>query len=275
MAAGAGRSANQAPRRAACSTPVGESSTSMSRAAMSMNPSPEASAASRATFPMLSAWRITSNDSGQSALVIEVAKCASGRSSRAPHRLLRGRHAVTELTELVAIDLPLELGEDLLFLFLDVMTDAGAEHRDRGAEPGLVDQAPEVGETLAGEAVLDLRLFSLFLADHALHDRVDVAFLDLHVQLERGGDLLDGLAPARTRLRGLERLQHLRDLTVVALQDRHWIVHPPPPIGFVRCECCLPVARARNVIRRGATHPSRGGLAGGVRAAPACDVPRA
>ena len=82
--------------------------------------------------------------------------------------------------------------------------------------------------------------FGLFLADDALHDRVDVALLDLHVQLERLGELLDRLAPACAGLGRVEGLQHLRDLTVVTLQDRHGIVHHVPPVGLVWS--CVPCA---------------------------------
>ena len=99
----------------------------------------------------------------------------------------------------VAVDLLLELGEDLCLLLLHVVADAGGEHRHRGAESRLVDEPSDLGQAFARETVLDPGLFRLFLADHALHDRVDVALLDLHVQLERLRELVDGLAPAAHR----------------------------------------------------------------------------
>src|SRR4051795_1606423 len=92
--------------------------------------------------------------------------------------------------------------------------------------------------SLTGESVLHVRFLGLLLAASFPDERVDVALLDLHVQFERGAQLPDRRPPARTRLRRLEGLEHLGHLAVVALEDRHRIVHRAL-LQKCRLGCCL------------------------------------
>jgi hypothetical protein len=132
---------------------------------------------------------------------------------------------VSEVPELVTVELLLQRREDFLFLFLDMMLDAGSEHGDGGTESGLVDQLLQLGESVSDEAVFDAGFFGVFSVDEFSDEWINVGLLDLHVQIECGDQFLDGSPPTGAGITRSQSLEHGLNLAVILLQEDDWIIH--------------------------------------------------
>jgi hypothetical protein len=108
-----------------------------------------------------------------------------------------------------------KLGEHLLLLLLDVVSDACGDHLHRRAEAGLGDEVPQLGKTVAGETVLVLGLLLVLRADHLGHDRVEEGLLDRHVRRQGRFELGEGGLAVGALLALGEGAEQLLDLAML------------------------------------------------------------
>ncbi len=125
-----------------------------------------------------------------------------------------------------------ELREHLVLFFLDVVVDGGLDRVEGGGEPRLVrGEGHHLRQGRAGDLVLVLALLDGFLAHDGLRLRVDDRLLELHVRLERRGELVHERRTVLA-LRVLDLGEEPLDGAVVGFEHPGDIHGPPLPAGL-------------------------------------------